>query len=92
METNTMNADMTNKFDLVLDALTKHEYKVSNDVYFDMFITHLAGKSGCGKRAQNKNIFFLYFVFISINSFSLSHIQMDKKYYRNNDDEKEEKH
>lgn len=68
-----MNADMTNKFDLVLDALTKHEYKVSNDVYFDMFITHLAGKSGCGKRAQNKNIFFVFRFYFDKLVFTLAY-------------------
>lgn len=38
-----------NKFDLVLNGLSQQDYKVSNDFYFDMFITHLSGKSGEGE-------------------------------------------
>lgn len=45
-----MDPQIVNKFDLVLDALSKQDYKVTNDFYFDMFISHLSGKSGEGER------------------------------------------
>lgn len=48
METTALN-DIADKFESVLNGLLKKNYNVTNDVYFDMFITHLSDKSNEGK-------------------------------------------
>lgn len=49
VEPKIISPEIINKFDLVLDGLSKRDYKVANDVYFEMFISHLSGKSGEGE-------------------------------------------
>lgn len=41
--------DVTEKFKTVLNALLQQNYSVMNDVYLDMFITHVSGKHGEGR-------------------------------------------
>lgn len=40
--------DVSNKYKTVLDALIQQNYQVINDVYLDMFISHISGKNGEG--------------------------------------------
>lgn len=47
MEAGSSN-DVSDKFKLVLNGLLNQDYIVTNDVYFEMFITHLSGKGGEG--------------------------------------------
>lgn len=56
MESGSLN-EVRDKFKRVLNGLLKRDYNVSNDVYFEMFITHLSGKNGEGR--WKKSRFFL---------------------------------
>lgn len=38
------------KYKTVLNALIQQNYHVINDVYLDMFISHISGKNGQGRR------------------------------------------
>lgn len=46
-------SDITSKYTTVLNALIQQNYNVINDVYLDMFITHISGKSGEGNINEN---------------------------------------
>lgn len=43
--------DVGDKYKTVLDALIQQNYHVMNDVYLDMFISHISGKNGEGMYA-----------------------------------------
>lgn len=60
--------DTRDKFKRVLNGLLKQDYNVTNDVYFEMFITHLSGKGGEG----------MYLSLLSCRLF-----QLHKYMYRN---------
>lgn len=43
-----MSSDIGEKYRTVLNALIDQNYHVINDVYLDMFISHISGRSGEG--------------------------------------------
>lgn len=43
-----MSSDIGEKYKTVLNALIDQNYHVINDVYLDMFISHISGRSGEG--------------------------------------------
>lgn len=43
-----MTLDVGDKYKAVLNALIEQNYHVINDVYLDMFISHISGKNGEG--------------------------------------------
>lgn len=45
---NSMSSDIGDKYKAVLNALIDQNYNVMNDVYLDMFISHISGKTGEG--------------------------------------------
>lgn len=46
-----MSSDIGDKYRAVLNALIEQNYHVINDVYLDMFISHVSGRSGEGTLA-----------------------------------------
>lgn len=42
-------SDVSDRYKTVLDALIQQNYHVINDVYLDMFISHISGKNTQGK-------------------------------------------
>lgn len=66
--------DVGDKYKTVLNALIQQNYHVINDVYLDMFISHISGKSGEGTCRLAFFFFFWIFVFsfCSIGNFPIS--------------------
>lgn len=56
--------DVGEKYKTVLNALLEKNYHIINDVYLNMFISHLSGKNGEGK--YEIAIFFQYNVQCSV--------------------------
>lgn len=48
-----MSAEIGDKYKAVLNALIDQNYHVINDVYLDMFISHISGRSGEGMMASS---------------------------------------
>lgn len=61
-----MSSDVGDKYKAVLNALITQNYHVINDVYLDMFVSHISGKTGEGMK--NRSISRLYHPFILIHS------------------------
>lgn len=50
-----MSSDIGDKYKTVLNALIDQNYCVINDVYLDMFISHISGRSGEGMEFHHTN-------------------------------------
>lgn len=47
--------DVGEKYKTVLKALLEKDFYIINDVYLNMFISHLSGKNGEGKKKKKKS-------------------------------------